>query len=200
MRSDHQLILELDPTYLPVFNTLLALGFEVDALSGTRVGELLQNALGIGPDFIEDEIQTVFVNGKATDDVEGHCLYEPATIALSAAMPGVFGAAFRKKGHFAAMRQSVSCTAAPAGDTSQPITVTVKCFNKVAEKLAPGLLNQGVRISSTAFLRFWQHHRQPGERECRAIRVDGVDMASERLPRFLEGLNGAPVQLVITTA
>ncbi|MGM0452656.1 MAG: hypothetical protein ACQERN_05785 [Thermodesulfobacteriota bacterium] len=200
MTASHcpRIALDIAPNYRAFFNTLLAFGFDVKTVSGATMGDLLVNTIGIAPDFIENEVQTIFHDGKAVDDIDGHCLHADSTVALSAAMPGVFGAAFRKRGRFAAMRQSVSCGHSPEGETARPITVTVKCFNRVAEKLAPDLFSKGIWISAAHLCRFWHNRQELSEKGCRNIRINGEVSSPAKLCQHLNALDKSPVELTVS--
>ena len=60
--------------------------------------------LGISESYLNERVQTIFLNGRAVDDLFGEVVGNNSTIALSAAMPGLAGAVFRKGGMLSSLR------------------------------------------------------------------------------------------------
>jgi len=127
-------------------------GFTFHIRSACTIRELLCAQLGIEPDYLQDRIQTIFLNSKAVDDPETAIVTAGSTLALSAAMPGLAGATLRKGGYYSAMRSSIShdnvnveSPAERAGD------VTIKLFNLLQQELGPLLFERGIRFSGEAF-------------------------------------------------
>src|SRR5665647_491591 len=52
---------------------------------------------GFDAEYIENTVQTIFINGVAVDSLD-RSLPAGSTLALSAAMPGLAGAIFRRQG------------------------------------------------------------------------------------------------------
>ena len=90
------------------FFPLLQQGFTVRARTGCSIRELLCGQFGIDPDYLKQRITTIFLNGKAIDDPESSRVADGATLALSAAMPGLVGATMRRGGYYAAMRGAIA--------------------------------------------------------------------------------------------
>ena len=70
-------------------------------------------------------------------------------LALSAAMPGVAGAALRRGGRYAAMRAAITqrredAPPAPIAQLEEPVWIELRCFNSIAEELAGHLLCRGL--------------------------------------------------------
>lgn len=172
---------------------LLLRGVRFETTPGKSVQSFLAETLPTDRNYIENSIQTIFLNGQAIDDPETTLITEPGTIALSAAMPGVFGAAFRKNGVYSGLRQRYENNQKKksATDPSGNILVTVKCFNRVAEDLGDDLLARGVRLDIEDFTEFWQQQKGVLEKGCRQIIVDGrQETGSQDLMETLRGLTG----------
>ncbi|MBT8338409.1 MAG: hypothetical protein HKP58_13190, partial [Desulfatitalea sp.] len=119
--------------------------------AGVCLIDLLCGQLAIQWDYIDKQVQTVFVNGRVVDRLDQVVMAPDMVIALSAAMPGLMGATLRKGSLLACFRKDISLPAAhPARDPRCEITVTLKFFNLVAKALGPRLLAQGVWITGTA--------------------------------------------------
>ena len=50
--------------FLPLFQK----GFMVETQVGLNIDELLTDHLGLSPDYVEDRVRTVFLDGKPVDD------------------------------------------------------------------------------------------------------------------------------------
>jgi|GEM_PF-2959028 len=160
------------------FSTLLAHGFTVDVPSGITVYELLTGCLGIDPGIFEKQSQTLLHEGRPVDDAVAHRVTAPSSIALSGALPGLFGAAFRKQGRFAPMRHLPVCPGNQSETEAGQIGITVKLFNTAAEAIGTDLLERGVRISVEVFVDFWKRHLDDAPSPEIKIRIDGTDVAT----------------------
>jgi hypothetical protein len=106
---------------------------------------------GFTREYIENTIQTIFVDGVATDSLDT-ILYDGSVVALSAAMPGLAGAIFRRQGIHSILRSK------PADDIvanqDGPGFVTVKMFNSIATDRVDELLRHGIFVDGAAFSAF----------------------------------------------
>lgn len=137
-----------------MFELVLQEGFQVSCVPGCSIREFLCIQLELCGDYTEKKIQTIFLNGKSVDDVDTATLHENDRLALSAAMPGLVGAAMRKQGFFAKMRHSISHEdEAQNGEEEEGrrCLVTVKLFNLLARDLARDFLRHGVRFPMERF-------------------------------------------------
>ena len=126
-------------------------GIQVRVMDGTSLSEFLVGELGVDPDYVRTRITTVFLDGSVVDDMETAQLHEGATLALSAAMPGLVGATMRKGGYYAAMRGDITL-AMDLGVTKaagRMVRVKVKLFNLLIEEIGPLLLNSGFALAPT---------------------------------------------------
>jgi hypothetical protein len=156
MNRKHALNLQLTVwmDLLPRFLRLIEHGFFIKARTGLSIKELLCQHLGISEDYLEERIQTLFLNGQPVDDVENAHIQADATLALSGAMPGLAGATFRKGGSLAMMRKSITYTGDPSTTGSAEAQVKIKLFNLVLRDLGPLCLEKGVWISQDQFKEF----------------------------------------------
>ena len=140
---------QLAPAGLSVFALLLAQGFCIPALVNVSIRELCCRQLAIGADYLDHQIQTIFLNGQPVDDVDNMLVGDHATLALSAAMPGVAGAILRKQSRYAPLRGDSTGTPIKPGDPG-PCRglVRLKLFNIVARELAAGFLTRGIRVEA----------------------------------------------------
>jgi hypothetical protein len=141
----------LKPDHLAAFAPLLQQGVQVEAQVGCDIQSLLCDQFQFLPDYLADRINTIFLNGKPVDDVGLALVADGDTLALSASMPGLVGATFRKGGCLASFRGSISYR---KGETEtaacQDGTITLKLFNLLIPEMGPLFLERGVWISGHA--------------------------------------------------
>jgi hypothetical protein len=148
MQPETTLFLRLRPTAVTHFGPLFSTGVGIPTIVGIGLTELLCQQLAIDPDYVANRIQTIFLNSRAVDRTEQVTVPAGAVIALSAAMPGLAGATFRKGGLLAGFRKDISHQYAQRTEekSRQETLITLKLFNLVAQELGPHLLAHGVWI------------------------------------------------------
>ncbi len=139
-------IITINRKSLPVFSQLLGRGFTTRIRTGCSVKELLKDQLGFEESYIDNRIQTLFLNYKAVDDMDSAIVNHGDVLALSAAMPGLVGASFRKAGAYSVMRSQVSHENGAASTGSYEGEITLRLFNLIAKEEGPGFLRKGIRI------------------------------------------------------
>ena len=165
-----EISLTVNKARLPVFYELLATGLYVDAGAGESIRTLLEGRLGLDAEYVEANVQTVFLNGGAVDDFDQTLVSEEAVIALSSAMPGLVGAVFRRQSPLGSMRGvSAEASTAPS-EVRADCRVMVKLFNRVAADVGPGWLAAGVRVPAGRLADFLGSH---SELEVHEAAVDG---------------------------
>jgi hypothetical protein len=131
------------------FSVLFSAGMGIRTIAGISLTDLLCRQLAIDPEYVERRIQTIFLNHRAVDHTEQVIVPAGSVLALSAAMPGLVGATFRKGGVLADFRKDISYqTITPHDDIREETLITLKLFNLVARELGPHLLSLGVWIDS----------------------------------------------------
>jgi hypothetical protein len=180
--------MEVDPTLIPLFFQVLRDGFVVVARVGIPVKGWLSEALGMDAVYAAERIQTVFLDGKPVDNVDTAVVRDGSTLALSAAMPGLVGAVFRKGGYYRAMRGSISHREEGRTPSVREGRVLVKLFNLLAQEQGPRLLREGIRVSGEAVGEFLHRQTELFWSGCRDIVLDGNRVQREDLgPREWEG-------------
>ncbi len=134
---------------------LLQRGFLVPCSGPTTLYDFLPGLPGFDREYITSRIETIFINGCAADSLEA-ILPVGGTVALSAAMPGLAGAIFRKGGVHASLRSKPA--PAPAQQPAAEGFVTVKLFNMIATDTVADLLADGILMKGPVLARFF--HRQ----------------------------------------
>ncbi len=174
---------------MAVCGALTARGFHLAGPSGASIRQVLVQWAGISFDYLDAVVQTVFHNGRAVDDDRTATVSHGSEIALSAAMPGLVGAVFRKNSPVAGMRtmdfpaptdrpgagfaaQSASGSSVPASSGPEDITITLKFFNRVNADLGPVFLRQGIRVSGETVHDVFKQYQDRLEKLCRKAVID----------------------------
>jgi hypothetical protein len=163
------------------FSPILQAGFKVNVHTGVSIRDLLCNQFDIDPGYVEDRIRTAFLNGKPVDDFSTAIMESEATLALSAAMPGLVGATFRKGGYLAAFRGTITHH---RGDTvleDRAGVVSIKLFNLLPKEIGLTFLKRGVMVDSDTAKWFFSDPPDAFRRGCKSILVDGEDMHADQL-------------------
>ena len=167
---------------------LLTPSFSVRAQVGNGLKSFVCEQLGVHEVYFEERIQTIFLDNKPVDDVATALVHDGSVLALSAAMPGLVGATFRKGGQYSWMRQAIS----HEGDDSKGETthgwVAVKLFNMVLKELGPGFLTRGVWVDGRRVQDFVNNQPQAFWQHIQALPLDGTPISPEAfLARDLSG-------------
>jgi hypothetical protein len=174
----------LDNENLPKLFPLLQRGFLVNGAAGCSVRHLLVDRLCLPAEYVDSRVQTVFVNGKAVDDLDGSMVSDGATVALSAAMPGLVGATFRKGGPFAGFRSQVTHACSEKAGACIGGSLTLKLFNIVLHELGPAFLQKGIIVPGAHF-REWRDRLPPQFwKACKTLDVNGTQV----IPEDIEGM------------
>lgn len=168
--------------FIPIVRT----GFFVKTRPGSTVRDCLCEDAGLPEQYLENNIQTIFLDANVVDDANASRIKAGSEIALSAAMPGIAGAAFRKRGRVAAMRPQITSAPQDPGEaeTGRPAVeefVLVKLYNIVAAELGPWLLRRGVLVGRERLAEFFLRNGDVFRNALLAADLDGVAVAVENL-------------------
>ncbi len=155
-----ELLLEVDSDAdLVGFATLLQSGLYLHVDQGCRIGELLAMLPGFTEEYIAANVQTIFLNGLPADDLDQQIWGENGVLAVSAAMPGLAGAIFRKGGFHASLR-TTSARILDGTATEQPVSIRLKLFNMIAKDRGVQILHQGCEVRAAALRKFLGYRSQ----------------------------------------
>jgi len=141
------LTLTVPPQTLTGFASLLQHGILFPVDRPVAMVPFLLSLPGFTTEYIEKTVQTIFVDGVAADSLDRE-LAAGATLALSAAMPGLAGAIFRRQGMHGSLRSRPTVNKEPARATSG--FITLKLFNSIATDRVRDLLSRGVLVTGKA--------------------------------------------------
>jgi hypothetical protein len=164
------------------FFPLLQEGFMVKAQVGCSMADMLREQFGLSSTYIEDRIRTAFLDGQPVDDFETVIISDGSTLALSAAMPGLVGATFRKGGMLASFRGTITHQSSNIGTELRQGIVSIKLFNFLAKEIGDAFLKRGIFINMQAAESFFSHQPDRFWAACKAARMYGQDLRVEQLP------------------
>ncbi|MDH4206196.1 MAG: hypothetical protein OEV45_11785 [Desulfobacteraceae bacterium] len=166
--------LTIRPDRMSLFSPLLGQGFTLKIRTGISVRDLLCLQIGVSDNYLDQRIQTIFLDGKVVDNVDTAVIRQGSTLALSAAMPGLAGATLRRGGAYAAMRSQISHKNNTVDDSAENGTVILKLFNLVALELGPMFLTQGIWIDGKNLENFFQRVPDFFWDGCLTAEIDGI--------------------------
>ncbi len=179
MNKIHYPVLTLIPApqHIKRLATLLQRGFLIPCANPVSLETLLLDLPGFNREYIHNRIETIFINGSAADSL-APSLMPGSTVALSAAMPGLAGAIFRKGGPHAGLR-----TPPPPPkpeDHSRHEFVTLKLFNMVADDTVGPLLHQGILMRHATLARFFRNRTEQLRHILSAITINTTMIPLDR--------------------
>lgn len=187
------LTLRIAPESMDMFTSLLQAGILKPTVQGNSIGAFLESIQGFTTEYITDQVQTIFLNGTATDDMETALTGENPVLALSAAMPGLAGAIFRKNSLHAALRTTKST--GNGSSAADRITVTLKLFNAIARDRGAELLRQGVSLTAASLIKFLDT-RTTLLSMIMVAELEGKTIPAFDLPRMLTPLDRVHLALI----
>lgn len=146
-----QLTLALDAEAFTGFASLLQHGILFAVDRPVALLPFLLSLPGFTEEYIENAVQTIFINGVAADRLD-RVLTGGSTLALSAAMPGLAGAIFRRQGLHSSLRSQPE-EKRESGQSASGF-IALKLFNSIATDRVRDLLTHGILVTGKAFHNF----------------------------------------------
>jgi hypothetical protein len=174
--------LTVKPDRMSLFSSLLGQGFILKVQTGISVRDLLCRQIGVSDDYLDQRIQTIFLDGKVVDNVDTAVIRQGSALALSAALPGLAGATLRRGGAYAAMRSQISHKNITVDDSHGIGTVMLKLFNLVALELGPMFLKQGIWVGGKNLENFFQRVPDFFWDGCLIAEIDGISLDVRKIP------------------
>lgn len=171
-----QLNVTVEPKIVPRFLSLFQKGVLIRGKMGSSVFSFLFDECGISRDYIEERIQTLFLNGKVIDDLHTSRIEDGSVLSLSAAMPGLLGATLRKGGYFAIFRSHISTHEKGGRLQAGKATIKLKLFNLILKELGPGLLRQGTEVQKQDLHKLIKGLTETSMSGIRTVTLNGLDL------------------------
>ena len=194
-----QIGLSVAPEMMPgCFTQVLSKGVGLNACLPCSVKELLCDQIGITEDYLDNRIQTLFLNGQPVDDVRTASVFDGAVLALSAAMPGLAGAVLRKGGYYAGMRREITLGNQNGAASACDGRIAVKLFNMTIREIGPLLLERGVWVQGSDLVELLGRFENQFLRDCCRAVLNEAPVPIADLPLKIDA--AAAVLLRVTTA
>ena len=167
---DARLVLEPTAAQVPELCALLSRGVFVKVHTGCSLRELICEQFQVPPDYLQNDIKVLFLNFSPLNDVDSVFIKDGAVLALSAALPGVVGAAMRRDG-LSSMRSSITYQ----GGAEERVVrgegvIRLKLFNLVLAGLGESFLRRPVYETSKVLAEFLGRFSTDFWRECKITR------------------------------
>ena len=176
-----QLHMMVEPEMVPRFLSFFQKGVLIRGKMGSSVFSFLSNECGISRDYIEERIQTLFLNGKVIDDLHTSKIEDGSILSLSAAMPGLLGATLRKGGYYAIFRSHISTHEKGARVQAGEATIKLKLFNLILKELGPRLLRNGAEVQKQDLHKLIEDLTETGLSGIKTVTLNGLDLDIVRL-------------------
>jgi hypothetical protein len=170
---EQTLNLTLKEGSLYYFFPLFQQGVILKTWVGRNLKDLLSSLLEVTSQYMENRIQTIFLDGKAVDNLEEVVVRDGSTLALSAAMPGLVGATLRRGGAFASLRRAITFSEGGEAIPQKEGRIVLKLFNMLVPELGPHLLAKGVWLKGEDLNQFFGGLKKDFWDGCREVAKDG---------------------------
>lgn len=186
---------------VPNFCQILQGGFRLDVQIGCTLEQLFCEQWNLDRAYVENRISTIFLDGKPVDDIEGTIVHDGATLALSAAMPGLVGATMRRAGFYSQFRGGISYRQKTDSHGLVRGSITVKLFNVLADELGVSFLQHGVRLKRGDLESFLASRPESFWTSCEAATLDGADIQPQELQHngLLQNVESIEFRIVVPT-
>lgn len=179
-----------------LFLPILQKGFRVRVPLNITIHRLLKEQFGLAEAYIENRIKTAFLDGKPVDDFKTALVGPGSALALSAAMPGLVGAVFRRGGTLSSFRETISHknTETIAGDYNSHETeletgfIFVKLFNLLVKEIGPAFLKRGIYISPHNAEFLFQGRSEDLLEKCTSIKLEKNKLSRDQFS-FIDWTN-----------
>jgi hypothetical protein len=168
--------ISFDAAKLTAFFAILQKGFMIKTVGGKSIRAVLCDQIGVSSEYLDNRINTIFLDNKPVDNVDSAILKEGSVLALSAAMPGFVGAAFRKGGFYARMRDSITHVAESGSTATGECFFLVKLYNFVAKELGPQFLESGIWLTHDDAKELFAGRPDEFRSACRSCMIDGREV------------------------
>lgn len=134
-----------------------------DCSVGVTVQELLSSDFGLSLDYIEQHVETVFLNGQPLDDLNKAVIQSGDRLVLAAGLPGATGICMRRKSPLQSYRAGISQqqtgqTQDPDKNAPQPASTGAP--SQINEKAKPGKIE--LALFSLLMKELYAHFMQRG--------------------------------------
>jgi hypothetical protein len=186
-----ELFLQTTASGLRHWSYILQHGVQVCTPVNISVRQVLEGAFAIPHDYVEDRIQTVFVDGMPVDNIDTAVVHNGARMGLAAALPGAAGIAMRRNSPYAALRGDITRKAEVAAQAEDG-RITLLLFNLIMHEQGERFLKRGVESVAWRVAKLLKEHPE-GEKLVIAAPAEATGM--DKLEEWLQKNPEATVRL-----
>ncbi len=180
LESVQNLRLKLKPGLESGFLAIFQNGVYLKTRAGLPLSEVLEEA-GFSRKYLDEKVQTVFIDGSAVDDLDYAIVEGGSMIALSGAMPGLAGAILRKGSPIAALRSKTSPEMGTHRTEDTMHVLRLKLFNTIANEMGPRLLHNGILVKRSDLEDFLSNRPKLLEEAVLEAELDSVPISPAEL-------------------
>ncbi|MHC1697303.1 MAG: hypothetical protein AB9919_04380 [Geobacteraceae bacterium] len=186
--AEELVIINITPTTEQISRlcTLMHNGCYLKVECGKTMRDLLCNQFQIPFEYVRKDIKVIFLEYSPVDDIETAIIKDGATLALSAAMPGLVGAAMRRDGDLNWMRNGITYHEGETEHKEELGLIQMKLFNKVMADLGESFLRRGVYLQSKYLSEYLTRFTPDFWSEVIAITKNGETITSDELISFVK--------------
>jgi hypothetical protein len=166
---------------VPRFFQILQKGFLMKVKVGCSISELFCGQFNISPEYFEDRIQTIFLEGNPVDDARTAIIKDGSHIAISGAMPGLVGAVLRKGGFYSSLRSGISYMEKGENRLAEDGTVFLKIFNLLLKDLGKVFLEKGIWVAGEEIHTFLKKQQDDFWKGFNSAKLNGKDLLQDEL-------------------
>lgn len=186
------LVLRAEPGFALPWRALFRRGVGVLVDVGCSVREVVRDSLCVAPEYIDQRMRSIFLDGSPLDDIDTPKIAAGSTLSLGGSMPGLVGITLNRASPLCHFRGEIGWKANKECGQGQG-EITLKLFNFVAEDLVPPLLTRGALIEVSdvlAILHECALDRRGLNHFVQHADLDGRTIAPADLASALEGVDG----------
>ena len=182
--SLQNIYISIDENMVSSFFYFLEKGVQKEILVGHNIRTMLSDQLNISEDYIDNRIKTLFLDGSAVGNINSTIINNGATLAISAAMPGLAGATFRRLENTDSFLDTIAENKETGQTNYEKGIITIKFFNLVLRELGPAFLKLGVLIPKDELIKFFSQKSEEFLRACRSVKINGHTSKIEALKQI----------------
>jgi len=182
MENDYQTVsISVEHNMISAFFYFLEKGVKKDIYVGCDIKTMLLDQFNISADYIDNRIKTMFLEGRPVDDVNTTIINNGATIALSAAMPGLAGATFRRSENIKFSKKTIELKKKVKTYNQEKGIITIKLFNLILREFGPSFLKAGVLVSKQELIEFLSRQENKIKNACKSVKINKNNTTIEDL-------------------
>ena len=189
--------ISIDQNRASSFFYFIEKGVKKEIIVGQSIRAMLSDQLNISEDYIDNRIKTLFLDGSAVGDINSTIINNGATLAISAAMPGLAGATFRRLENTESSLDTIAENKGDVQTNQEKGIITIKFFNLVLRELGPAFLKSGVLIPNDELTKFISKQPEEFLQACRSVKINGHTSKIEALKQMDITDNSELLQLCV---